>query len=267
MFRYEKVAGKVYLVFWYESYNEQYEMDMLEENCIDNLVKFERWCVNGEYEYRYDITNKYNLNVMIKSRKLLFEDVKRIFTALFETIDFLMDFLMEPDSLMLDAEFIYISDTEVEFIFNYEERENFYDTVTGFIKYVLNKLDYSDSKAVELSYKMFDAVTVRKEDIGYLAELFTTYMKEINKENVNESSSLKKAAFLTDTYIDNQNYCEINNQTEILYNNESVNRRTELKKCTALDNRNSEKVKTIKSKITVIIAVIIMIFTLFKIFR
>ena len=125
MFRYEKVATKTYLVFLYENYNEHYEMNMLEENCMDNVVKFERWCVNGKYEYRYDITNKYSLNMLTKNRKLILEDIKQIFTALFRTIESLAEFLMEPDSLMFDEEFIYISDKGFEFIFNYEERRNF----------------------------------------------------------------------------------------------------------------------------------------------
>ena len=129
----------------------------------------------------------------------------------------------------------------------------------------MNKLDYSDKKAVELSYKMFDAVTIGNKDMEHLSEFFMTNVKEIYKETVKESSTIKKETILTESYIDNQNCFKTNNQTEKLYKNDNVSRWFEVGKWSESDNKNSEKLKTIIGKASALILVIIMIFLLFKI--
>lgn len=270
MYRYEKDMGKTYLVFWYEECYGQFEMSMLEDNCIEGLVKFEKWYINGNCEYRYDITNKNKLSAFTEYKRLTFENVKQIFKALFRTVIYLKEFLMEPGSLMLNAEFIYISDSRVEFIFNYKESTNFTDSVSELIKFMLDKLDYSDNRAVELVYKMFDYVSCQNEKTRRLEEVFETCVKEASKEDINECRILKSDGAVTESYV-SEFYAEkqidnsINNQTEVLNNAEAPDEEFSAIKPSENNNEKLMRLRMIGSKISVMIIVISIICMLFKI--
>lgn len=273
---YEKFMGKTYLVFLYDDCKENYEMSMLEKNNIEGLVKFEKWCINGKYEYRYDITNKKSLSVFAESRKLVFEDVKRIFEALFTTIDLLKEFLMEPDSIILEPEFIYISDSKAEFVFNYEERKNFTDSFSVIIKYMLDKLDYSDNKTVELAYKMFDAAC-GNADTGRLEEIFKDCIRNASGNHVNENKMLKKddcideagvsGACLNEFLSENNNICKNSIQSEMPCSNEPVAGEYASEQLSGGDGTGMKKMKSIAGQTVAVIFAIVIICMMFKIFN
>lgn len=136
--------------------DDDYQLKMLWKNEIEGMIPCKERMINGEGMLCYDVTSKQSLAVIFDNRPLKFEDVLTLFKRLKKTSDRLADYILFPDKLILQPEYIFadIEAREYEFIYYpYLDDPNSFSLLIGFL---MERADPDDVEATEMIYKMAD---------------------------------------------------------------------------------------------------------------
>lgn len=134
-----------------------YQVRMLLGNLIPSVLKCHLESLDGQEYFCYDITSRQSVSMLFEEKKFQAEDLRRIFESFIHVMEDLTEFLMNPDQLVLQPEYIYmdISAGKIYFCclpgFHREIQEQFRELV----EYILPKLDHQDHQAVALGYGIY----------------------------------------------------------------------------------------------------------------
>ncbi len=172
---------------------DHYQLQMLENNRIDGLLKVQLQQINQQSEFRYTISGKQSMIRKYESGCISAEEIKKLMAALNKTAGQLEEFLLNIDSLRLEPEWIYWredGDGLPEFCYYPEEvpEKNFREHVRTLLQYLLNKISHKDSDAVSAAYGLYQIgikETFRMQDLMQ----FLFYGTEGNEEHGGEECS------------------------------------------------------------------------------
>lgn len=172
-----------------EKKGESYCIKMLEAEGMEGILKLEQRCINNKVFYYYDITAKQAVNILLTKAALNYERVKQLFMDFIQTIEKAYEYLLNENDFVLVPEYIFMDMMSGQFFLCYLPgyQRDIREQITGFIEFVMNKLDYSDKEAVLLVYNLYAAA---KEDgfiFDHLLELVQS--QNILTEEVNCSHS------------------------------------------------------------------------------
>lgn len=165
-----------------------YQVRMLLGNLIPSVLKCHLESLDGQEYFCYDITSRQSVSMLFEEKKFQAEDLRRIFEGLIHVMEDLTEFLINPDQLVLQPEYIYIdvSAGKTYFCclpgFHREIQEQFRELA----EYMLPKLDHQDHQAVALGYGI------------YRKTLEPGFQLEILKEAVYHNEQNKAEHLLTD---------------------------------------------------------------------
>ncbi len=155
---YERGLNRNYMIFKnMEGFSEDYQIHMLTEQRIENILSVDLRYMNGKPELYYDISAKQKLSEWLKIKKVTYEMLKGIIRSLKNAFEAGADYLLECGCFMLDARYIFIDVESYELSLCYYPLNDTEVTHAGqeFLQYILEMLDYDDKRAVEEAYEIF----------------------------------------------------------------------------------------------------------------
>ena len=134
-----------------------YPVRMLAGNVIPCVLKCHLQNLDGTEFYYYDITSKQSIAVLYEDKKFQKEDLQIIFSGMVHVIEELTEYLMNPELLLFQPEYIYM---------DAESRNVYFCCLPGYqrdvqqqfrslTEYILPKLQHEDPGAVELGYGIY----------------------------------------------------------------------------------------------------------------
>lgn len=180
---YKRENHKSYLVIKGDVLSRQmdYDMKMLCENPLENILPMSIHVFNGEKELYYDISSKQSFEIMYENRMLYKEDLEILFSDLQKALKQLEEYLLEPECLMPDPSYMYIgsSDHRVSFLCAPVLDKNYEERVYAFAEYILEKICNEDEEAVMYAYSFYRFIKEEKGDLTVaLDRLFVTRKEE-----------------------------------------------------------------------------------------
>ena len=135
-----------------QPYAENYQLRMLQENVIEGILEVHGHAEEGNQIYEYDVSGKNTLNYRYSKKKINSKEMKRFLEAVVTIMEELTNHLLNPNSLLLDPEYIYIEKGKYYFCYvpNWEEDIGvaFHKLMDSFVQWT----DYQDVPSVKLAF-------------------------------------------------------------------------------------------------------------------
>lgn len=134
-----------------------YAVRMIEENRIPGLLSCSCRSMDGSLQLWYEITGFAPLGELLGDRKLKAQELLVLLESLCLSLDGLEEYLLGPDHLLLEPEFIYASQDLKQIFFCYipargKPPGEAFPVLT---EYLLPRLDHRDPAAVTLGYGIY----------------------------------------------------------------------------------------------------------------
>lgn len=134
-----------------------YRINMLMKNKINGLLEMYIACVDGRAELSYVISSKQSIKEVFSKEKIDVKEVKMMIECTLKIIENMKIYLLDPNSIILDLNYIFLDMDKNEIMFCYypnycqDFNKSFYELLQNMLTYV----NHEDRKAVELIYGIF----------------------------------------------------------------------------------------------------------------
>ncbi len=171
----------------------RYQYNIIDRGGIRGLLDCSTRYVDGKTYLYYDITSKQTIHHMFQSATITRGWILDFFASFKSVLEELYRFLLDEENLLLSPQYIYQEVEQNRFYFTYlpykEEMEEVTpDSLESLCAFLVERLDYNDSKLVESMYRIFDQISQNK-----MAYVKTALWKEL--ENL-ETEGLAKSGRL-----------------------------------------------------------------------
>lgn len=133
-------------------YTEDYQIRMMQENQISGLIPVK---IVGEEEhtiYEYDITGLVSLNQYYRQKKITQEAMHSFLKQIQEVMDATESYLLNPNRLLLEKEYIFCEDGKYSFCYLPQGEEDiggsFHRLMDAFVQWT----DYQDISSVKTAF-------------------------------------------------------------------------------------------------------------------
>ncbi|MGO4972373.1 DUF6382 domain-containing protein [[Clostridium] aminophilum] len=159
--RYQREMTHNYMMIRAEKpeWSENYTCHMMEENTIPGLLAFQTRHTGQGVDFYYEITSRQPLNRIFERKKPDGETIRKVISQILDTLWVLEDYLLVEEGLVMDASYIYADpDTmEIRLCFVPGLYMNFAEKMKDFLRWIMERADHRDSRAVMLSYDLYEA--------------------------------------------------------------------------------------------------------------
>lgn len=137
---------------------EHYMLHMLAGKYVQGFLPLEIREWNNEKEYYYDITGKESVSQISNQGKWKGYKIKRYISQILTEIGKCREYLLNPDNVVLDADYVYIDTQSKEVSLCYVQDYNIKinEQLTGLFSYFMNVVDYQDKEAVQVVYQLYE---------------------------------------------------------------------------------------------------------------
>ena len=158
---YKRSLNKNYIILQQEGMTEPkgYQTAILLENTVPGLLPCRLQKVNGEALFYYDTTGYQSIQSLYECSKIGEKELAQLLLCAGEVTEGLSEYLLNSDSLLLEAKYIYKNKETQKLSFLYFP---YYIRETGMqfqelLEYLLPKINYEDKKAVTMGYGVYKA--------------------------------------------------------------------------------------------------------------
>lgn len=149
--------NKTYLILSSEGteYEESYEIEMIVQNEPKMFLPLHVFRVDGEIQLFYDISSRQTLGDYVERAKINAETIYALFEAIDRLKTEMKEYLLNPESAILDLRHIYVQEGAFYFCYCPWEQRDVLNSFRAMLEEILGNLDYHDTKAVELAYHLY----------------------------------------------------------------------------------------------------------------
>lgn len=158
---YKRSMNQNYIILQQEGMTDPkgYQTAILLENTVPGLLPCRIQRVNGEALFYYDITGYQSIQSLYECSKMGEKDLAQLLLCTGEITEELGEYLLNSDSLLMEAKYIYKNKETEKISFLYFP---YYTRETGLqfqelLEYLLPKIDYEDKRAVTMGYGIYKA--------------------------------------------------------------------------------------------------------------
>lgn len=175
-----------YLVLKGKSSEKSYTNKMLEQYTIPGLLRTEIRSIDNLELFYYNITDLKTVHSLWQDNTFHFGEVKALLEKLFEIVDNSMEYFLEQDDFILNAEYLFIKGKleSLQLCYFPGYGENIVNQLAAFFEYIMNKADYKEEPLVLLIYALY------KESREKNTTLYK--LKDILKTHDNQQIKIKK---------------------------------------------------------------------------
>ncbi len=167
----ERRMGETYLDMDMVEPANEFTYRMLENNQIGGLIALQRTADNGAHKISFKVTGMEPLSGQIKRRKYTGSDVRCLMWAIERAQAECKRHMIDPDGILLAADFIFYDYGTSEYKFIYWESGDAPDRLRELMEYLMQNLDHSDEEAVRVIYSLYDSMDNENFDLGpYLSK-------------------------------------------------------------------------------------------------
>ena len=156
---FKREINQNYLIFpaGPETDPDSFPVRMLLTGKVPGLLPCTLQNIDGKIKAYYDITSRQALHLVQEGRQLKKDDLLLVFDGFIHVMLSISEFLMPPDHLVLDMNYIYTDPQQKELLFcylpgyNVPVREQFQKLTEGLLPF----MDHEDSDAVMLGYAVY----------------------------------------------------------------------------------------------------------------
>ena len=107
---YKRDVSRNYLILHGENPVDtaSYQVRMLTGNAVPSILKCRIQGLDGRFLFYYDITSRQSLVSFYEQKKLKASDLRIIFGGVVKIMEEMMEFLLNPDQLLLSPEYMYL---------------------------------------------------------------------------------------------------------------------------------------------------------------
>lgn len=210
---YRKIYNKNYVILSecnIPDYKECYRSKMLKSNKLDNFLIYDTQTINGTIQFTYDISSKQSLYNFYENSLIDYDIIRHIIMSLKSAFDTLNNYLLEPDYIILDPKLIYINIATKSIYFCYcpGHKNNFYDSLSEFLCYILSKIDHNDNNSIILAYSLQQQSIQDNYTFDDLMQILNKPVFEHEKEPVPEEPErvCSESSTSSDTFYQEASY-------------------------------------------------------------
>ncbi len=135
-----------------------FKIQMLLNNRITGVLKFDYEAINGEINFLYDVSSLQVFSKQFEKKKMSFDHLQVLLLSLKTMISALDEYLLDPGDVILKKECIFINQKENNFEFCYYPfyNENIAWQLRELFGSILPMVDYEDNQAVHLAYELYE---------------------------------------------------------------------------------------------------------------
>lgn len=143
-----------------------YACQMMENNVIEGLLKFQVRQNNGVMQFYYEITSRQPLERLLENRTISGEEIRRLVIGISNILDQIERYLLSESSILLKPEYIYVEpDSFRVWLCLVPGLElDFPEAYGTLLEYILGKVNHQDKDSVVLAYGLYQET--RKENYG-----------------------------------------------------------------------------------------------------
>lgn len=133
-----------------------YQYKMVTANHISGLLQSDFRSINGEGYLYYDITGRISLKILLERGRFETGQILPLLESLADTDETIAAFLLNPDRLCLDPEFIFYDICEQQFLFTYFPGEQSFGILTGLLQSLLANLQGQSPVQDQVLYRLME---------------------------------------------------------------------------------------------------------------
>ena len=156
---YKRDVSRNYLILHGENQVDtaSYQVRMLTGNAVPSILKCRIQGLDGRFLFYYDITSRQSLASFYEQKKLKASDLRIIFGGVVKIMEEMMEFLLNPDQLLLSPEYMYLDVEKQKLYFCClpGEAKAVSEQFREMTEYFLPKLDHDDAAAVTMGYGIY----------------------------------------------------------------------------------------------------------------
>lgn len=167
-----------------------YMLRMVSDRTIQGFLPLEVRVLNNINHYYYDITGRENLLDRSKKGNWGLKQIVHFFVQILNVIGKAKEYLLNSNNFVLEPAYIYenMCNGEIAVCYYSDYEKDINGQLTELFSYFMNVVDYKDTKAVELVYKLYD---VSREEHCTLQRLWNVIgERQIEEERKEESVTL-----------------------------------------------------------------------------
>ena len=171
---YKRDVSRNYLILHGENPVDtaSYQVRMLTGNAVPSILKCRIQGLDGRFLFYYDITSRQSLASFYEQKKLKASDLRIIFGGVVKIMEEMMEFLLNPDQLLLSPEYMYLDVEKQKLYFCClpGEAKAVSEQFREMTEYFLPKLDHDDAAAknkepTKPEEKISEQTVLREEQI------------------------------------------------------------------------------------------------------
>lgn len=165
-------SGTNYMKIQAVNATEKFQMKMVIENTIDNIISTSERIINGTSVYLYDISSKINISSIYENTEIDGRFMEKLVGALHRVIERLGDYFLDAEGLVLELDKIYVDNRSEEIYFSFfsGQEKDFCESARCFFEQLLRLIDHTDSRAVAIAYGVYKRVCEENFDIKSVFE-------------------------------------------------------------------------------------------------
>lgn len=176
---YETKLSRVYLHLTVDKkYEEDYQMWMFRENQIAGVLNVEGCSVEGKARYTYEVGGFTSMSKMFEKKAMEKGTILEVISGLLGAIEILQEYMLNPDCLLLDPEYIFFRAGQWYFcylpVFETDLEKSFHRLTEYFVK----TLDYGDLEGIFLAYELHKATLQEHYDLRFIMEDYKQHEQE-----------------------------------------------------------------------------------------
>lgn len=161
-----------------EPYQDNYQVRMIKENPIPNILKVTASGVDGRSQYLYDISGMRSIKRELERNNCDKKYIEKFLKILLRVISAMSNYMLDINFLILNPEFIYTKNEEYYFCYFPGYEGNILESFHELTEFFVREIDYSDYATVVLVCGMHKATMEDQYEIQSIIQQYTTSKPE-----------------------------------------------------------------------------------------
>lgn len=179
-YRRELTKSTLVLKDEYNCEQNSYQVRLLGKTNIPGVLPCHIQILDGELYFHYNATDYFQFNYYYAGRTMKSADIEMFLNEVQDVVKRVREYLLDPSSILLDPEYVFVSDEGSAFGFCYlPGMTQSFETAFGkAAEFILERLDYNDKDAVVLGYGIYRLVKSGHASLEQLLNLAEKEKKE-----------------------------------------------------------------------------------------
>ena len=152
---YRRELDASYMVIREGQAGDSFTERMLKGNGPKELLPMLISPFEDDYEYAYNISGMQSLLSMYEKKPMTAGDMRVLFSAIYRICCELEEYLLEPDKLYLEPEFIFWDRDRWRFCMYPARSLGLFEQLQGLTRFILKKAEHDGAQSERLAYELF----------------------------------------------------------------------------------------------------------------